>query len=330
MNMPGRNANPGDYRYGFNGKEEDVEGMGGGKATYDYGFRIYNPAIGRFLSVDPLTNEFPWYTPYQFAGNMPIVAIDLDGLEEFLVHVYRNHNRPYLVTVTYISRKSERACANNETYVVFFHDDEKEGVSLNRLNPNIDKNTSSVTYHGNKSFAKPKWNADEVFNIDGLSENSIILDGINEFKKEFPDYQDALENERVTTTSSIVKPFTITFSTTNDEPKLNEDVASAYVDDLLIHMIKDPKLKVTITGYASPLGKKEKNIEYAGKRAVLSKEFFGKRLNSLGVSKSSSEYKMIMSRIDPVNGGIRNSENNNDTNANNIIDRSAEVTIQDK
>ena len=42
------------YRYGFNGKELDPEGMGGGQSTYDYGFRIYNPALGKFLSVDPL------------------------------------------------------------------------------------------------------------------------------------------------------------------------------------------------------------------------------------------------------------------------------------
>ncbi len=41
------------YRYGFNGKEKDDEGMGGGGSTYDYGFRIYNPQIGKFLSVDP-------------------------------------------------------------------------------------------------------------------------------------------------------------------------------------------------------------------------------------------------------------------------------------
>lgn len=68
------------YRFGFNGKERDDEGMGGGGSTYDYGFRIYNPQIGRFLSVDPLFRSFPWYTPFQFAGNMPIWCID--GLEE--------------------------------------------------------------------------------------------------------------------------------------------------------------------------------------------------------------------------------------------------------
>lgn len=68
------------YRYGFNGKEKDAEVYGEGN-VYDYGFRVYNPRLGKFLSVDPLTREFPFYSPYHFAGNRPIVAIDLDGLE---------------------------------------------------------------------------------------------------------------------------------------------------------------------------------------------------------------------------------------------------------
>ena len=64
------------YRYGFNGKENDGE-----TGTQDYGMRIYNPAIARFLSVDPLTSKFAMLTPYQFASNTPILAVDLDGLE---------------------------------------------------------------------------------------------------------------------------------------------------------------------------------------------------------------------------------------------------------
>jgi RHS repeat-associated protein len=73
------------YRYGFNGKELDKDGMGGGGSTYDYGFRIYNPALGKFLSVHPLSPEYPWYTPYQSAGNSIIGCIDIDGLEPFRV-----------------------------------------------------------------------------------------------------------------------------------------------------------------------------------------------------------------------------------------------------
>lgn len=37
--------------------------------------------VQRFLSVDPLTKSYPELTPYQFASNTPIAAIDLDGLE---------------------------------------------------------------------------------------------------------------------------------------------------------------------------------------------------------------------------------------------------------
>ena len=84
MNMPGRNYNaPGakDFRYGFNGKENDNEVKGEGNQQ-DYGMRIYDPRLGRFLSRDPLTYSYPYYTPYSFAGNKPIWCIDLDGTED--------------------------------------------------------------------------------------------------------------------------------------------------------------------------------------------------------------------------------------------------------
>ena len=68
------------YRYGFNGKENDNEIKGEGNQQ-DYGMRIYDPRIAKFLSVDPITAKYPELTPYQFASNRPIDGIDLDGLE---------------------------------------------------------------------------------------------------------------------------------------------------------------------------------------------------------------------------------------------------------
>ena len=80
MLMPARSFTAStDYRYGFNGKEKDKNI--GSLTDYDYGFRIYNPAIGKFLSVDPLTQKYPYYSPYHFASNNPIITIDIDGLE---------------------------------------------------------------------------------------------------------------------------------------------------------------------------------------------------------------------------------------------------------
>jgi RHS repeat-associated protein len=84
MLMPGRQYAVGsyDYRYGFNGKEGDDE-VKGDDNQQDYGMRIYDPRVGRFLSVDPITKQYPELTPYQFASNTPIQAIDLDGLEQY-------------------------------------------------------------------------------------------------------------------------------------------------------------------------------------------------------------------------------------------------------
>jgi RHS repeat-associated protein len=69
---------PKKYKFGFNGKEDDDEW-----GKQDYGFRIYDARVGRFLSVDPLSGDYPELTNYQFASNSPIAGIDLDGLEYF-------------------------------------------------------------------------------------------------------------------------------------------------------------------------------------------------------------------------------------------------------
>jgi RHS repeat-associated protein len=78
--MKGRDFITSNYRYGFNGKENDNEVKGAGNQQ-DYGLRIYDPRLGRFLSLDPLSKNFPWFSPYHFAGNTPIQAIDLEGAE---------------------------------------------------------------------------------------------------------------------------------------------------------------------------------------------------------------------------------------------------------
>ncbi|WP_209329150.1 RHS repeat domain-containing protein [Lunatimonas salinarum] len=83
--MDGRSVQDSTSRYGFNGKELDAGGEWGGQNNYDYGFRIYNPTIAKFLSVDPLFATYPYLTPYQFASNTPIAAIDRDGLEAEIV-----------------------------------------------------------------------------------------------------------------------------------------------------------------------------------------------------------------------------------------------------
>ena len=79
--MPNRSYTAGSqFRYGFNGKENDNDVKGTGNQQ-DYGMRIYDTRIGKFLSVDPLTDDYPSWSPYPFAMNRPIDGIDLDGCE---------------------------------------------------------------------------------------------------------------------------------------------------------------------------------------------------------------------------------------------------------
>ncbi len=75
MSMPGRKYEAqGGYRYGFNGKELEISTI---SKNYDFGARMYDSRIGKFLSSDKLSQDFE--TSFSFAGNNPINYLDLNG-----------------------------------------------------------------------------------------------------------------------------------------------------------------------------------------------------------------------------------------------------------
>jgi RHS repeat-associated protein len=66
------------YLFGFNGKEKDDEVKGSGN-SYDFGARIYDARLGRWLAMDPLQVKCPQLSPYNFVANSPLIFIDPDG-----------------------------------------------------------------------------------------------------------------------------------------------------------------------------------------------------------------------------------------------------------
>ena len=66
------------YKYKFQGQELQDELQ---LFWYAFKWRNYNPEIARFMSIDPLTEEYEDYTPYQFASNQPVHAQEVEGLE---------------------------------------------------------------------------------------------------------------------------------------------------------------------------------------------------------------------------------------------------------
>jgi RHS repeat-associated protein len=76
--MNGRNFSSPSYRYGFNGKEK-IDEINGAGNEIDFGARIYDSRLGRFLSLDPKAREFAYWSPYSYAGNNPIRFTDENG-----------------------------------------------------------------------------------------------------------------------------------------------------------------------------------------------------------------------------------------------------------
>ncbi|WP_282162852.1 RHS repeat domain-containing protein [Ulvibacterium marinum] len=84
MLLPNRHGNSSDYRYSFQGQEQDPEIKGEGNSV-NFTFRMHDPRINRFLSVDPLEYAFPWNSPYSFAENDLLRSIELEGGEKKIV-----------------------------------------------------------------------------------------------------------------------------------------------------------------------------------------------------------------------------------------------------
>ena len=73
------------HNYRYNGKEWHGEAELG---WLDFGFRYYDPAIGRFPSVDPIADQFAFVSPFNYAENEPVRHIDLWGLQQMLPNPY--------------------------------------------------------------------------------------------------------------------------------------------------------------------------------------------------------------------------------------------------
>ena len=80
--------------YKYNGKELDrIHGVD----WYDYEARMYDGALGRFTTVDPLTEKYYSTNLYAYCKNNPINRIDPDGKDDYLLEPRgRLHNcTPY-------------------------------------------------------------------------------------------------------------------------------------------------------------------------------------------------------------------------------------------
>ncbi len=119
-------------RYKFNAKELDKE-----TGWYYYGARYYDPQVSTWLSVDPLAEKYPSYSPYNYTLNNPINLIDPDGREGIVVsgspgnHKNREH---FLVNGLYKAKAAKKHFQRKgETSTWIVYNDKENGYTQKQL-----------------------------------------------------------------------------------------------------------------------------------------------------------------------------------------------------
>ena len=71
-----------NHKYGITGKEYNDELN---LDWYDFGARNYDAALGRWMNLDPLSEQYESYSPYNNTLNNPVYFIDPDG-KKIIIH----------------------------------------------------------------------------------------------------------------------------------------------------------------------------------------------------------------------------------------------------
>ncbi len=199
MALEGRNWSVGsEYRYGFNGMENDNE-IAGDNNTLDFGARIYDARLGRWLSVDPLQTKYPDLSSYSAFNKDPTVIVDPDGKKLYLYGTTEKDLMQAMIDIMDLvscsdqSRITFKKMDDSDIYEVLFDNTAAAGPAMDGTNSGLTLLTDLVTAKENVLYGVSDYgeyiSCGKTENRDFLPsrESKTGLINVSDTKK-WPDY----------------------------------------------------------------------------------------------------------------------------------------------
>jgi RHS repeat-associated protein len=146
------------YRFGFNGMQKDDEVSGSGN-NLDFGARIYDSRLGRWMSLDPLMIKYPSLTPFNFVNNSPIIQMDIDGRDFIMSTFFKKSGHGQCVLLLIATNdafiEATKKLAGKDNRVVFEINEDAvstgaDATTRAKMNAKVDKFTvgenDEITY----------------------------------------------------------------------------------------------------------------------------------------------------------------------------------------
>ncbi len=174
-------------KYLYNGKELQDDDLGGvSLGWYDFGARMYDPALGRTTTMDPMAEKFYGMSSYSMMANNPVRYVDPTGME-FTESAWGWVNN----LITNINQQQER---NNNKISEKQAQLDAGGLKAGkakRLNKQIGRlNSANESLEGVRGEIATLAASDQVYNVNEISSSSATT-------------TDAVGNSTVTASTSF-------------------------------------------------------------------------------------------------------------------------------